>query len=252
MKNIIYACKGSAEGDAGLQILLKYSEFEIKACVMSDYSATLENICRENNIPLYTAKTINRLLLDLREVYIDLLISFTYTKRIPMNLIKKAVYAINVHPAPLPYYKGRGCSFHAIYNNEKKWGATVHILNENFDEGDIVHIRWFDIDASSMYGYELRNQTWQVALVLLEDTIVEFIKEGTIQGVTQEGIGVYYSQKDMDSMKRVFLDDSAEQIDRKIRAYWFPPNEGAYIEIAGKRYQLINQDIVNDIQNIRD
>ena len=34
-----------------------------------------------------------------------------------------------------------------------------------------------------------------------------------------------------------------DDVDAKIRAFWFPPHEGAYINIDGKKYMLINEMI---------
>ena len=50
---------------------------------------------------------------------------------------------INIHPALLPKYGGKGMygmNVHraVIENGEKESGITIHYVNENYDEGDII------------------------------------------------------------------------------------------------------------------
>jgi len=50
---------------------------------------------------------------------------------------------INIHPALLPKYGGKGMyGMHVheavVANNEKESGITIHYINENYDEGDII------------------------------------------------------------------------------------------------------------------
>ena len=50
---------------------------------------------------------------------------------------------INIHPALLPKYGGKGMygmNVHkaVVENKEKKTGITIHFVNENYDEGNII------------------------------------------------------------------------------------------------------------------
>ncbi len=50
---------------------------------------------------------------------------------------------INIHPALLPKYGGKGMYGHYVHNavkenNEKKTGITIHYVNEHYDEGAII------------------------------------------------------------------------------------------------------------------
>lgn len=62
---------------------------------------------------------------------------------------------INVHPALLPKYGGKGMYgmhvHHAVVDNkEKESGITIHYVNENYDEGAIIFQASCDIDRSHM------------------------------------------------------------------------------------------------------
>lgn len=48
---------------------------------------------------------------------------------------------INIHPALLPKYGGKGMYGHFVHeavieNKEKESGITIHLVNENYDEGE--------------------------------------------------------------------------------------------------------------------
>ncbi len=60
---------------------------------------------------------------------------------------------INVHPALLPKYGGKGMyGMHiheaVVANNEKESGITIHYVNEHYDEGAIIFQAKFDVLAS--------------------------------------------------------------------------------------------------------
>jgi methionyl-tRNA formyltransferase len=59
-------------------------------------------------------------------------------------IAKAKIYAINFHPGP-PKYRGIGCVNFALLNNEKIYGATVHLINEKIDNGKIIKVDKFKI-----------------------------------------------------------------------------------------------------------
>jgi phosphoribosylglycinamide formyltransferase-1 len=58
-----------------------------------------------------------------------------------LNLYEKRI--INIHPALLPKYGGKGMYGERVHetviaNHEKESGITIHYLNKHYDEGDII------------------------------------------------------------------------------------------------------------------
>ena len=48
--------------------------------------------------------------------------------------------AINIHAGLSPYYKGSGCNFWALYDdNPNLVGATIHLLSKQIDGGPILY-----------------------------------------------------------------------------------------------------------------
>jgi phosphoribosylglycinamide formyltransferase 1 len=75
---------------------------------------------------------------------IDFIILAGFLWLIPVHLIKKYPgKIINIHPALLPKYGGKGMygmKVHeaVINNHETRSGISIHLVNENYDEGEII------------------------------------------------------------------------------------------------------------------
>ena len=75
---------------------------------------------------------------------IDLVILAGFLLKIPENLINSFPNKIiNIHPALLPKYGGKGMygdNVHksVVENKEVESGITIHYVNENYDEGKII------------------------------------------------------------------------------------------------------------------
>ncbi|MCF6176051.1 MAG: hypothetical protein L3J71_09825 [Victivallaceae bacterium] len=69
----------------------------------------------------------------------DLFVSISCPQIIRKKLRERFVNGcINVHGAPLPKYRGLMPAFWMLKNNETEGAATVHVLDERLDDGDII------------------------------------------------------------------------------------------------------------------
>ena len=62
-------------------------------------------------------------------------------------LNKTKIASINFHPGP-PNYRGIGCINFALFNGEKKFGTTAHLIDDKIDHGSILDIRYFKFNKS--------------------------------------------------------------------------------------------------------
>ncbi len=59
-----------------------------------------------------------------------------------------------------------------LYNNDDcKYGVTAHLINEKFDEGDIIKIREFKVDKTKYNGKTINTLVLENMLLLLKDVI---------------------------------------------------------------------------------
>ena len=88
--------------------------------------------------------TNKRILMDLRKVNPDLIVLAGFLKKFPNDIINEFKHRIiNIHPSLLPKYGGKGmygAKVHekVIENNDRESGFTVHYVDQNYDEGDII------------------------------------------------------------------------------------------------------------------
>lgn len=74
----------------------------------------------------------------------DLLILAGFLWKVPSNLVEKYPNKIiNIHPALLPKYGGKGMYGMHVHNaviehKEKESGITIHYVNEHYDEGNTI------------------------------------------------------------------------------------------------------------------
>jgi len=77
----------------------------------------------------------------IRELKPDLIVSMTFPYRIPSELTAIPRYgALNLHPAPLPYYRGPN-PMRLIYDGFPTLGATLHRTEEEFDTGVVYSLQ---------------------------------------------------------------------------------------------------------------
>jgi phosphoribosylglycinamide formyltransferase-1 len=86
----------------------------------------------------------SKILQKLDSLQPDLIVLAGFLLKMPELLIEKySNKIINVHPALLPKYGGKGMyGIHVhkavVENKEKETGITIHYVNENYDEGNII------------------------------------------------------------------------------------------------------------------
>lgn len=89
---------------------------------------------------------------------------------LPSKLINNAsIAAINFHPGP-PEYRGIGCVNFAIFNNEKKYGATCHLISKKIDSGKIIDVKRFNIKAKDSID-TLLKKTYKIQIIQFKKII---------------------------------------------------------------------------------
>ena len=200
-------------------------------------------IANKYGLNIYTLEEIYEMI-NCNTIEIDLAISVVYWRKIKEPLISFPTYeTINLHPAPLPEYKGTAGYNMAILENLEKWAITAHYINEDIDEGAIIKKYEFSTDSTDETAISLEEKS-QLFIIALYKNIINLVSRDGMLNTTPNIGGQYISRIKMEDMKEIKDDDD---IDTKIRAFWFPPYNGAYILINSKKYTLINEYILNKL-----
>lgn len=89
----------------------------------------------------------------LKNLQVDLIVLAGFLWLIPPSLLKAFPNKIiNIHPSLLPKYGGKGMYGDHVHNailaaKEDESGITIHFVNEEFDEGEVIHQSRFKIEA---------------------------------------------------------------------------------------------------------
>lgn len=119
---------------------------KIRLIVCNKPEAGVINIAFQENIPVLIIEKErffrgDAYINELKEQEIDFIVLAGFLWKIPSVLVKAyQKKIINIHPALLPKYGGKGMYGHFVHeaviaNGEKESGITIHYVNENFDEG---------------------------------------------------------------------------------------------------------------------
>lgn len=118
------------------------------------------NFAKEKNIPFYFVSIIPKegfvtysyLISEFKKINIGLIVLAGFLKKIPDEFVDAFENKIiNIHPALLPSFGGKGMygmNVHqAVFNSSAKIsGATVHFVDKIYDNGKIIAQRAVDIE----------------------------------------------------------------------------------------------------------
>jgi len=149
MKKIVVFASGS--GSNAENIIKHFKETKIAKVVSvftNNPNAKVIERAKNHQIPveIFSKNELSErnILQKIQEIDPDLIVLAGFLLKFPENIIE--LYPnkiINIHPALLPNYGGKGMyGMHihrAIVNNkEKETGISIHYVNEHYDEGGII------------------------------------------------------------------------------------------------------------------
>ncbi|WP_436911296.1 methionyl-tRNA formyltransferase [Halosimplex marinum] len=111
-------------------------------------SHSVAALCDRHDIPCRTVDDVNdrAFVGEMRERDPDLLLSISAQQRLGEELLSvPADGAVNVHGSLLPKYRGRATAFWVLFNGEDESGVTAHYMTPEYDAGEILAQRRFEI-----------------------------------------------------------------------------------------------------------
>ena len=149
MKKIVIFASGS--GTNAENIVLYFNKIEVaKVIYIFSNNANAKVLERAKNLKIpsevFSKEEFNgdKVLQKLNSIQPDLIILAGFLLKFPQNIIQSFPdKIINIHPALLPKFGGKGMygmNVHraVIENKEAETGITIHFVNENYDEGNII------------------------------------------------------------------------------------------------------------------
>ena len=174
----------------------------------------------------------------------DIGVICSYNTKLSSEFIKTTKMGyINSHPSLLPYYRGGAPYFHIIKNGEKISGITLHFIDENFDTGDIIYQKKFDVMPFETMGSIFNRTNYMISDGLIEvlNTIEKF---GEIKRYPQNKEGNFPQAPIIDGNFRLRWNTySYLEIERLIRAC--NPFYSVYSSFRGVGVKIVKAEPVN-------
>ncbi|MEQ8239999.1 MAG: phosphoribosylglycinamide formyltransferase [Cyclobacteriaceae bacterium] len=109
-----------------------------------------------------------------------------FLAKIPENLILNFPdRIINIHPSLLPKYGGKGMYGSHVHeavieNKERQSGITIHLVNQNYDEGQILFQASFDIDQKDD-AHKLASKIHSLEQKYFPQVVEDYIRDTLTQ-----------------------------------------------------------------------
>jgi len=165
----------------------------------------------------------------------DVVVSWFWTKKIPPHVLRLAP-AFGVHPSLLPRHRGPDPYFWAIDCGDGRTGVTAHMLDEQYDTGDILGQSAIDLDPRWDAG-RLARVLDRPSLSLLRDVARAFAAGRPPARQPQNDRLATMAPDPSDEDLAVRWSWPAARLARRVLAA--APWPGAWTEIAGRVVTLV-------------
>eukprot|EP00435_Cladocopium_sp_Y103_P039361 s1024_g10.t1 len=204
-------------------------------------SADVGAICEALGYEHRVASSNSILLEAVQSLRPQLLASILWPRRVPTEVLDLCSEAINFHPSLLPKHRGSLTQFWAIFEADERAGTTCHRMVLEFDAGKILHKEEVELtsdETALSLSHKIAITTEKCFRHVLNLFLSELrLPEGDAWDVTR--FPYRFRKLHADG----FIDPtwSLDQVDRFIRAFYFPPYSAARLRLEdGSIHSVLN------------
>ena len=168
---------------------------------------------------------------------VDFILNFLSPVIVPKSVLDAArIAAVNFHPAP-PKWPGVGSASFALYEDDKAFGVTAHLMEPKVDSGPILRTLAFPIlpedDCELLWNRALHH-----ALTLFYEVAFELVTTRKANPSGQQWERPAVTRREFERWMLIPAGATVDDIRRKVRALRHPRFAGPFIEVAGVRFGL--------------
>lgn len=145
---------------------------------------------------------------------------------------------LNVHASLLPRWRGAAPVQRAILAGDAQTGITIMQMEAGLDTGPMLATARVQVEDKT--AGELTAELAEIGAHLMVGTLTEL---EMLHAVPQPEDGVTYAKKIDKAEGRINWEQSAESIERQVRA--FAPAPGAFFEYEGNRYRVLAAEVAD-------
>lgn len=176
---------------------------------------------KSRKLPEIKAKSVNskKFIRQVKKLNADIIITASWGEKFSYDTINSPNLAcVNVHPALLPKYRGPNPYIQTILHNENISGVTFHLMSEKYDSGAILHQEGVPIYKDDN-GASLKHRCCKLAEKEIQYLLNNFEKLLKCAKEQNEDNATYYPNISLKESILDFNNETAEEIDRRIRAF---------------------------------
>ncbi|MBT8540759.1 methionyl-tRNA formyltransferase [Polynucleobacter paneuropaeus] len=241
---------------AGHQIVLVLTQPDRRAGRgMHLHASSVKTFALEKNISVLQPSTLKRNATDaakkaeaesayqkLAKLEFDAMVVVAYGLLLPQDVLDLAEKegrfgCFNIHASLLPRWRGAAPIQRAIEAGDKKTGVCIMQMDAGLDTGDVVLRQELDI-AKEETSASLHDRLADMGASLIVQTLNALDARHTLVRSPQAKDGVSYADKILKSEGEINWRLSANEIDRRIRA--FNPFPGASATLGGEPIKILN------------
>jgi methionyl-tRNA formyltransferase len=177
----------------------------------------------------------------------DLAVVVAYGLILPKAILDIPKFGcLNIHGSLLPRWRGAAPIQRAIMAGDLETGITIMKMDEGLDTGPMFSTATVAITPQTT-ALTLHDTLSTIGATLLIETLALYLK-GTLQPLPQPESGVTYADKLSKAESCLDWNESAEALDRRIRA--FTPWPGLYFNHNGIPIKVNKAEVVSNTTDI--
>jgi len=206
---------------AGYQVVAVYTQPDRPAGRGRGFKASpVKEKALQHDIPVFQPESLKdeEAQKEFEALEADLMIVTAYGLLLPSAILEAPrLGCINIHASLLPRWRGAAPIQRAILAGDKKTGITIMQMDEGLDTGDMLAVAECEIEEFDT-GSSLHDKLMLLGAKTLLDVLPE-IAEQSQNAVKQNEENTCYASKLSKAEAEINWSDSAENIQRAVRAY---------------------------------
>ena len=179
---------------------------------------------------------------QIRDLKPDVVVVMAYGQILPRDVLEiPCVTCLNLHASLLPRWRGAAPIQAAIAAGDRQTGITVMYMDEGLDTGDILLKREINVSPSDTGG-SLHDRLAQIAPELLLESL-RLVAAGNAPRIPQDNARATYAPKLKREHGEIDWSESAQAIERKVRAY--NPWPGAFMKVGNQNLKIFSASVVD-------
>lgn len=188
----IFASGNGSNAEAIIRYFQNDQNIKVALIVSNNPNAGVNDVAHRYHIPLQIISNESLqhpdiILEQLKKFNINWIVLAGFLKKIPDAIIREYPNRIiNIHPALLPKFGGKGMYGNRVHeavlkNKETETGITIHIVNEHYDEGPVIFQQKVPVDVNDTVE-TLSNRVRMLEHQFFPRVIQQFICNTPVKG----------------------------------------------------------------------